>query len=388
MRIRVKFRKTGFADCDISIKAKGFLAASFYWATEAGPLQGWSSFAVVPIEPSGNVNFRYYGKRAIPPGATHIYGKCISADFIIVEEAFAEIPVLFRTDVYDEQPSETFSMMSDLHLSAKPGKISRVLRSADSNIILIPGDLTNDGFTEQFDAFKQCIEESGAEKLVLSVTGNHDQLCHPDLDTLETYEGYNSFQKHLLNRASRLGYQVIMDASGAYSIQIGNIDIIGLQCVTYYRKFMFHEGIQLKWLEKHLNEKTNAGWHIIMCHAPLISHNPQRTTGGAYLSRDDELQRIIDKHQNIIFLSGHTHVSPNGTRGNVEYDPERQNLYIDDGSINPTELKGEALMPTEWKDGVIMELAIYTDRLEIMTKSIHSGIYYPRGYYRFQVKNV
>ena len=48
-----------------------------------------------------------------------------------------------------------------------------------------------------------------------------------------------------------------------------------------------------------------------------------------------------------------------------------------------TELKGEILMPAEWKDGVRMELALWDDQVEIKTKSIHTGISYPRGYYRF-----
>ncbi len=76
---------------------------------------------------------------------------------------------------------------------------------------------------------------------------------------------------------------------------------------------------------------------IVMCHPPLIAHNPQRTADMAsYIVReqDTRLQKIIDK--NIIFLSGHTHVIPS-----IEIDEARGNLYINDGSICPTTEKSE-----------------------------------------------
>lgn len=40
----------------------------------------------------------------------------------------------------------------------------------------------------------------------------------------------------------------------------------------------------------------------------------------------------------------------------------------------------------ERKDGVIMELAIYEDIVEVKAQSIHTGVYYLRGYYRFNRK--
>lgn len=90
--------------------------------------------------------------------------------------------------------------------------------------------------------------------------------------------------------------------------------------------------------------------------------------------------------KNIIFTSGHTHYSPNTKQGSVEYDPERQIIYIDDGSVAPTELKGEALMPAEWHDGVVSDLVIYEDAVEITYRAIHTGMKFPRGYYRFQAE--
>lgn len=48
------------------------------------------------------------------------------------------------------------------------------------------------------------------------------------------------------------------------------------------------------------------------------------------------------------------------------------------------EALGDVLMPSDWKEGVIMELAIYENIVEVKAQSLHTGIYYPRGYYRFE----
>lgn len=127
------------------------------------------------------------------------------------------------------------------------------------------------------------------------------------------------------------------------------------------------------------------GHRAILCHAPLLAHNPHRNSGSAYYHGNDALQSILDSYTHIIFVSGHTHFSPNTHQGNVDYVPGKHTIYIDDGSIVPTELTGESLMPSEWHDGVIAELVLFDHAVEIKYHSIHTGKMFPRGYYCFQV---
>lgn len=382
MKLQVKFKKAGFVDCDIRIRAKGAILAMVYWGTAAGALEGWSSLAAIPIAPTGEGAYRLEGHRSIPSEATHIYARCITPDFSTIEEAAVEIPGAYKSQAKTSQPQATFSMISDLHLANKQfHKIGKALSLTDCPTLLIAGDLTNDGFAEQFARLKESIENMVPNKQIFSIAGNHDFLFAPE--TPEQDIGYHTFQDYLLQRAKAHGTQIEMDESGAYAVDVDSVDVIGLQCVTHGRRFVFPEGTQLKWLDQHLDKSD--GWHIIMCHAPLLTHNLQRNEGTAYLSRDDELQKIIDIHNKIIFVSGHTHVSPNVKYGCVEYIPETQNLYINTGSVVPTQLSGEPLMPADWKDGVVMELFLYDTMLEVKTKSARTGIYYPRGYYRFDL---
>ena len=217
----------------------------------------------------------------------------------------------------------------------------------------------------------QCITDCLPDTPVLAVTGNHDYPHQPSPMIREGICDYPALQDWLLRRQP---HPYILDDSGAWAVRVNDIEIIGLNCVWHWRRFKFPEGAQLKWLEQHL-DNSDAKWHIILCHAPLLAHNPKRSDTKPYLSRDEYLQRIIDTHKNIIFLSGHTHVSMESPVGCVEYDTPRNNIYINDGSIRPTtRLTAEGLPEAEPADGNVVELVFEDDRPEITAISVKTTL--------------
>lgn len=221
------------------------------------------------------------------------------------------------------------------------------------------------------------------------MTGNHDVLHASRGDDIDGCENYAEFQKRLLTKAEGKGY-VISYAPDcrAYSVQIDALDVIGLQCVTSGRKFLFPNGKQIDWLEEHVSA-TTADWHIILCHAPMIGHNPNKNESTPYLDRNKRLQDLLDRCGRIIFLSGHTHVSPNVLTGNGEYDEVHQNIYLDCGSVALTETSDETgLMSPDWKDGCKTELFVNKNTVEICMSSVEAGVSFPRGYYRFPIEKL
>src|SRR5699024_5493727 len=94
---------------------------------------------------------------------------------------------------------------------------------------------------------------------------------------------------------------------------------------------------QLAFLEEELREKQREEpeekleekpeekpfLRLILCHAPLLDHNPQRRKGQSqpYLGGDRALQKMLDSQENFLYLSGHTHLSPNLYQGSVEILP-------------------------------------------------------------------
>ena len=378
----------GCAQGKYIVKAKGFFLAVLRWGSNGGPFDHWGPFAYVPIDPAGNGTFFFPGKRGIPKEATHVWVRCFTYDLASFEDASVEIPERYMLSDAPPGDIKRFSVLTDLHLSTKTWKTTRALKAAESDTIFLLGDSTNDGLPEQFDRFKACIAESVPDKTILPVTGNHDVLHASRGDTSDGYRNYAAFQRCMLKKVEGKGYAVSYSPDGrAYSVRIENLDIIGLQCVTNKRMFIFPEGKQIDWLEHHM-ETTSASWHIVLCHAPLMAHNPNRHTGQPYLHKNKRIQEIVDRKGRVIFLSGHTHVSPNVLTGNGEYDKEHHNIYLDCGSVVATDTSGEAgLMSPDWKNGCKTELSVTRDEIEICMCSIESGIRFPRGYYRFFVRN-
>ena len=264
-----------------------------------------------------------------------------------------------------------FVIMSDLHLSKQPWQVRKALRmGAGADGVLLAGDLTNDGTPVQMALMRQCIADCLPDTPVFTVAGNHDYPHQPSPMIREGMYDYPALQDWLLKRQP---YPYELDDSGAYAVRVGDVEIIGLNCIWHWRRFKFLDGTQLRWLESHLNS-TDARWHMILCHAPLLAHNPKRSDTKPYLSRDEQLQKILDAHENILFISGHTHISMESAVSCVEHDALRNNYYINDGSIRPTTvLTADGLPAEEPADGSIVELCIHEDGLLITAISATTG---------------
>lgn len=389
IKIQTSLIWPGCAQGKYVVKARGYILAVLRWGNHDGPLDHWGPFAYIPIDPAGNGTFFFPGGRGIPRNGTHVWARCFTHDFVSFEDTSTEIPDRYILSNAAPDDVKRFSVLTDLHLSAKPWKVARALRAAESDTIFLLGDSTNDGLPEQFDRFKACIAKAVPDKTIFPVTGNHDVLYDSRGDSLDGCGNYAAFQRCLLEKAKGNGYTVSYASDGrAYSIRTGDLDIIGLQCVTENRMFTFPEEKQIDWLENHM-ETVSASWHIVLCHAPLLAHNPNRNTGRPYLHKNKRVQEIVDRKGRIIFLSGHTHVSPNVLAGNGEYDREHHNIYLDCGSVVATDTSGEeGLMSPDWKDGCKTELSVTGDEVEICMSSIESGKRFPRGYYRFFARDM
>lgn len=384
IRLDIQMRIPGCADGTYRIRAKGCIAAALYWADKHGALPDWTPFAYIPVSPGGTGEFRFTGHRAIPRDATHVLAHGVRSDMTATEETIAELPNPDRQEPVSG--AVRLGVITDLHLSGKPWTVRKALHMAgDSSAVLCAGDMVNDGLPEQYALLHTAISQVLPDTPLLAVAGNHDYPTCPLPQISCGICDYPTLQDWLLRRAERMGHPFELDESGAYAVNLHGIDVIGLNVASHYRRLAFKKDGQLMWLARHL-DAVQAARHIILCHAPLSAHNPQRqgTDKPPYFSRDSHLQEILDAHRNIIFLSGHTHLSFNSRKGCVDQDPERGNFYVNCGSIRPTTLKpDEPLQPKEWADGNIVWLDIAEDQIEITAVSLESGQRISRGYYRY-----
>lgn len=248
-------------------------------------------------------------------------------------------------------------VVSDLHLYNKTVNIERALSKLnDVDCLLIVGDIADQADEKQYNIFLNLINERFYDVPVYCVSGNHDNPTKDDTN-------YRRFERKLNNE-----YPSIVDECGAlYKCINKYIDLIGLNPLYHQKQFFFpNKGVQIDFLQKRF-DASSCRYHIVMCHPPLIAHNPQRTTDTAsYIVReqDTRLQKIVDENKNIIFLSGHTHVLPT-----IEFDEAHGNLYVNDGSICPTTVKGKEAATQQ---GNVTLLEISEAKISVIIKGIHS----------------
>lgn len=249
-------------------------------------------------------------------------------------------------------------VISDLHLFNKTVNIERSLSKLHgADLILIIGDIADHADEVQYNIFLNLIDEKIHDIPVYCVSGNHDNPAKNDAN-------YRQFERKINNE-----YPFIVDKCGAFYECVNEyVDIIGLNPLYHQKQFYFSDkGRQLSFLREKL-DGSSCKYHIVMCHPPLIAHNPQRTTDMAsyiVLEQDTRFQRIIDDNKNMIILSGHTHVSPT-----IEFDDVHGNLYINNGSICPTMIKDAG---TTTQQGNVTMLIISDNEITVIIEGIHSN---------------
>lgn len=364
MNLGIKFKDNYSADGVYTIRVNGYDTAALYWADCNGALPEWTAFGYVKID-EGLGMLDYYGGRGVPFEATHIYVKAFRENASDSMEELFPIERERRTEC--GQSLLRCGILTDLHLTRKAGTVKWALRAAaDVDCILLLGDMTNDGSQEEFRLFEDCLNETVPRIPVYCVNGNHDLMTSMD--------EYADYQKRTAHWESET--QNICHAS------FHGIDMIGVNAgALWTRDTMRITPEQLESINSLLEQGD--GWKIVLCHTPLSRDMPVRNGHlSKYLSRDKQLQEIVDEHEHVIFLSGHTHLSPNLDSGVVSFDSARHNLYVNCGSIRPTELgKEAALALPEWKEGNVVELRIMETALEIRMRTIHTRKWISRGYY-------
>ncbi len=355
MKLIIKKNNQNTADGIYTVRASGCILAQLYWADSDGMLHDWTSFGIVPLNASNATgSFIYKGQRSVPKNATHILVRAVSED---LKTTYEELFELEQNECNDCAESTLIraTVLSDLHTVNKVGTLNRALETVkSSDCLLLTGDLTNDGLETEFELLYERRNSIVPDVPFYQVNGNHDLL------------------------------QNEVEYDSMFFKNINGVDIIGINACHKWDTIMPVTDVQLNMLDDFLKNST-APYHIIMIHTPLTRNMPVRNGHlSRYINCDEKLQNIIDSHTNIIMLSGHTHLSPSLDSGNVYMDSEHNNIYINCGSIRPTELGDEGLLaPKDWVDGNNVEFTLTENMIEIKMKQINQGKYISRGYYRF-----
>lgn len=249
------------------------------------------------------------------------------------------------------------AVLSDIHLYRRTERLQCALRAAEgADVLLLTGDIADRAQREQYELARLHLGQQLGGMPVYCVSGNHDNPARDDTE-------YRAFERSLCPEGAR------QHASGAFYAALGPLaDLIGLNPQYHQKQFFFPDkGSQLHFAETML-AASGAKLHLMLCHPPLLAHNPQRTLGMTpYLTQEQDrrLQSLMDAHRGIVLLCGHTHYAPT-----AEWDALHHNLYLNCGSICPTTLQEGS---TEVQQGNVTLLETVEAGLRVRFVGIHTG---------------
>ena len=224
------------------------------------------------------------------------------------------VPFVGRDAKNPDEALLNVSIISDTHLDARfPGgklNLERGLRDMnkfDNDAIVHVGDITNYGDEASVKYFYDIMRDScDAENWVVA-TGNHE-IGHPEEFTNE--EARQNFIKYH-NEYTGQGIE-----NAYYSMDVEGYTFIVLcdQSEDNWDSCDIYED-QIAFLDAELARGTAEGKPVfVVCHVPVEGANGQDVIyeDGGLDEYSDAVKTILEKYQNVFFISGHVHTGING----------------------------------------------------------------------------
>lgn len=206
-----------------------------------------------------------------------------------------------------EKPILSFPVISDIHISVENvqshQKCKHALQdlyniSPDYDVLVVNGDMTNDGTQESYDKLTSLVEEN-LEKEIFFTIGNHEFF--KDDGNKAAINRYLHFTgtENVFYEKSVKGYPFIFLGSENW----GPTDSPTKDSAVLSVK-------QLTWLEETLSKYEQSTKPIfVFLHQPI----PYTLTGTDIpyyeksIIQSEELTNILKKYEQVIYFSGHTH---------------------------------------------------------------------------------
>ncbi len=175
--------------------------------------------------------------------------------------------------------------------------------------LIVSGDLTNYGDGPSIESFFNIMAEKNSAAYWVTAMGNHD-VGHVE-DT--TQEGARQRFVDLYNNLNPSGEQI---DKAYYKLDVNGYRFVVL-CDdgddTWDCPDMSTE--QLQFLDDSLAEAADRGLPMfVVCHVPVEGVNGQDVIwpDGGLDDNSDAVQAILEKYENVFFISGHVHTGING----------------------------------------------------------------------------
>ncbi len=208
----------------------------------------------------------------------------------------------------------TIDLISDVHIgsdgtaSYARQAVELMNREKDQiDGVIVAGDLTQSGYDSEFEEFYSIIGNYKGENLV-TANGNHDYGRWAQSGQMRPYA-----IKH------RNDYMGIDEQRDYYSTEIKGLKVIVMGNEGNKPNSAYISNEQLEFVDAELRDGSQGGKPVfVVCHWPMRNTHGERISwpiipGGALdSSTTRKLQNILEKYDNVFYISGHLHAGLNG----------------------------------------------------------------------------
>ena len=374
------------AFCEVSIPHA--IVATLYWATDNGqPLEDYLPICSYPLF-NGKTEFFIREDLMIPEKATHLLLRAFNDSMleIVLPEMLVEIPAEKR--LKEEAPQKVIFAASDMHFGgdyfhnpACRKRAFETIRDVNPDVVVVAGDVTDNSYPNEYAQATEYIEAYLPSTPVFVTFGNHDYSPYAK-GSFPHYDDMLLFMQNQIKHNEALGIEMTpLTERNTYAARIDGISFIMLNPNEENRHYEYRED-QLKWFDEQLSLSDGDRFRVVTTHFHRYNtvSVPRRKTPVNVPVNDDKCGEIIDRHRNIIHISGHSHYNmDDNDMVSAKLDEKHNVLYSNGGCMVWTGVAMNERPEYYQKDramGQIIE--VYSDHIIVRGVEYVSGKYISR----------
>ncbi|MBO0994318.1 NPCBM/NEW2 domain-containing protein [Bacillus sp. SD088] len=270
----------------------------------------------------------------------------------------------------EKKPNLTFNVLSDIHIRESSFSSNKFLAALQdihemnpsSDALIINGDLTNTGYSEEYEKVRNLLEQTPTPENIHFSIGNHE--FHNGEGNEINMERFKEFvnQKEVYFERTLNDYSFIFLGSESW----GPVDAPTKDAAVLSDK-------QLNWLKDTLNKRSKKKKPIfVYLHQPLEE---------SMVIQYKELEKILSKYPQVILFSGHTHRDMR--KPNTNMNAKRGFPVVNTASTYFT-----TFWPDQnWDESQGLYVEVYDNKVKIKGRDFHRKQWIPETDYTIDLSS-
>lgn len=234
--------------------------------------------------------------------------------------------------------------------------------------VLMAGDIAENGLRCEYQYVADKLKSARTESF-MNIVGNHDVRLK--LSYKKTVEKFTDFSNEL---NKNVGSDFTMD-SFHYSRELNGYKFIALGTDRIEFEESYFNDEQLDWLDAELASVEAGKPVFVLCHQPLKwthglpdTWNSPIDSAGSVGEQSDALKEILNKHSNVILITGHLHT------GIGQYTYEKIDNFH---SVNLPSLTIDNKDGDCNDNGIGFVMEVYSTHVLFRARNFAKGVYLP-----------